>query len=350
MRCGGRQLVGWAVACLAILVMAGGASAQDLDLSETGAAVAFPVLTDYAKDTLVVVTNVGREAVVLHINVISNNATWSSANFSCPVTAGETTLFHFEGNGGGASVSYECSRIGVGVVPGAGDFRSSGISTAEGIMFVSIEDPLTGETLSKNVLFGDATVIDYARGSAFSVNGITFQGVDPLAQNGDRVYQFNNMEYTAFPSVLAANFLSDVEAYLILFTLDGTVGAPGPPPARGALNFWADGRATSFRSLFFDCFAVIPLSTPGRKAGYFELVPQIVSYPNIVHDAFYDGPRADGQRRVPIHGWIVQEDPYGYRSVEGNRLPNSAMWGRTLNQSRTPLIPSTGDVPTLATH
>jgi len=238
----------------------------------------------------------------------------------------------------------------VGVVPGAGEFHSSGIGTSEGIMFVSIEDPVSGQTLSSNVLFGDATVIDYGRGSAFSVNGITFQGIDPFAQNGDRSYRFDNMEYTAFPSVLASGFLSDVEAYLILFTLDGTVGSSGPPPARGALNFWADGRATSFRSLFFDCFAVIPLSTPGYTAGYFELVPQIVSYPNIVHDAFNDGPQADGQRRVPIHGWIVQEDPYGYRSVEGNRLRSPTVWGRTLNQSRTPLIPLPGDVPTLVTN
>jgi len=321
------------------------AQAGDLDLDEMGAALALPIITDDATETLIVVTNTAPQALILHINVISNDASWGSANFSCPVTRSETTLFRFRGIGGSAVVDYECSKLPG--VPGGGEFSQS-VGTPEGIMFIAIEDPETGLTLSQNVLFGDATVIDYAQGGAFSVGAIPFQGVVAAAQNGDRTYRFDNMEYTAFPGTLASHYVNGATTSLILFTLDGIVGGGGPP-ARGNLNFYQGGRATSFAGIFFDCFAIIPLRVSGRDFGFFDLTPRVVSYPNTVHDAFSDGPTADGQRRVPFHGWIVQE-VQSQRSIMGGRVPGFAQFGRTLNQSSTPLIPLPGDVPALVTN
>ena len=327
------------------LALSGVAQAGDLDLDEMGAALALPIITDDQTETLIVVTNTAPENLILHINVISNDASWGAANFDCPVTRSETTLFRFRGIGGSAVVDYECSRLAG--VPGGGEF-SQFIGTPEGIMFIAIEDPETGLTLSQNVLFGDATVIDFEQGGAFSVGAIPFQGVNVAAQDGDRTYRFDNMEYTAFPGTLASHYVNGATTSLILFTLDGIVGSGGPP-ARGNMNFYRGGRATSFSGIYFDCFAILPLRVSGRDFGFFDLTPQAVSYPNTVHDAFSDGPTADGQRRVPFHGWIVQEVQYR-QSIMGGRIPGFAQFGRTLNQSTTPLIPLPGDVPSLVTN
>jgi hypothetical protein len=358
------------------LAFCGQAVASTLDLDETAAAVAAPIITggssvSYSADaaTFITVTNAG-DAVRLHMNVISGDRDddWQSQNFDCLLTASETVLFVFtDGNDhkgssygdSGSDLYYECDE---GVEERGYDEENlvwTPMITRNGIMFISIEDPISGATLNSNQIFADWVVVDYNNGMAFSAGAIAFQGAVPDGGIPDRKYRFDGVEYAQFPAALATNFLApdyDINGHLILFSLDGTAGS-GSVPASVSIKFYNDDEVGYSAGYSFDCFSIVSLKSIdprfhaealGSMAGHLVLTPDLVNYPDLAHDSQFDGGGVLGVRKSTVHGWLVQTiDAEGeYSNDSFMRSRNNAAWARTLAQSTLPLQASNGDTPT----
>jgi hypothetical protein len=305
--------------------------------------------------------------VRLHVTVISGDSldAWSAQSFDCEVTRNETTLFVFSSDGtfpASSRLSYEC-------LDENGDsklFQDVPIQAQRGIFFVTLEDPVSGQTINSNQIFGDALVLDFGRGTAYSFDAISFQGRSLVAGVADRSYRFDNIEYAAFPSKLAANFLAPTEtpiagvtAELILFTLDGTVNSQFPPVAQVSVHFYNDDEMAHSAGHFFQCFDIVRLEAIdprflfpalGSQAGHLVLTPQTVTYGNLAHDASFDPGPANvvGVRKPPVHGWLVQTIVGGFDvGGAGLSMANDAAWARPLGQSQTPAVPAPGDTPVL---
>jgi len=355
-----RNVIGLATALAFVFGVSGQAAAVTFDLDETAAAVAAPVITggssvSYNSNavTLVTVTNAGPE-VILHVNVISGDSgdDWQAQNFDCRVTASETVLFVFEPGSSGSDLSYECN-LNTDVVD------RTPMITRNGIMFISLEDPATGETLNSDQIFADWVVVDYGSGSAFSSGAIAFQGGVPDGGTPDRKYRFDGIEYAQFPAALATNFVApdyDIDAHLVLFTLDGTAGAAnGGPEVSVSVKFYNDDEVQFSAGYTFDCFSIVDLrsidprfdaSALGSLAGHLTLTPELTNYSDLAHDSQYDGGGVIGVRKTPVHGWIVQTISDGGGGVNGSYTSTGdAAWARTLAQATLPLEPAAGDVP-----
>jgi len=366
-----------AMAMACVLGVATTSMAQNNNLDEVGAALALPVITDWETNTVTfnVVTNVSSDDLVLHVNVI-NGYDWSAFDFSCYVTASETTLFRFRPlDDYSLRLIFECTNPQTGEA----EPEEQTIDVDSGIMFVALEDP-QGGTVNQNAIFGDSVVVSFEQGYAWSVGAVSFQGIVPDAPGvDDRDYRFDGMEYSNFPSVLATNFIAPtsetarvgIDAELILFTLDGTTGISPGPNARLNIIFYNDDERPFSTSYAFDCFSIVRLTDIDSRfqrgpayldsaAGHMFMTPQITTQTSTTHDFLFDGPASngfDGQRRTPVHGWLVQTIHVGAKvcdfdacgQEEVPRFENNGAWARTLNQSTMALSPSTGDVPTLST-
>jgi hypothetical protein len=262
----------------------------------------------------------------------------------------------------------ECSRL-----PSDTDGRpiAQARILQNGVLFIAAADPTTGAVISEDVLFGDAVIVDFAGGQAYSVDPVSFQAGQG-ANDGDKIYRFDGQEYAQFPSILATNFIapfviSDVGgvlAELILITLDGTGGNIPVPRARlGGLAYDDDETPFDF-GWEFDCFDIAALEdidpnfrfVPGSPlglgslSGHLQLVPQPIATGNDFHDAAYgDG---NNVRRRAVHGWIVQSTHNvilpGSAPIPGTPgvlVQGRAAWARPLGQGTTPLPPFLGDQP-----
>src|SRR5262245_36201888 len=142
------------------------------DTNVVGSALALPVdIRENGRVTEIVVTNAG-PALYLHVALIDDD--WTEQDFSCFVTANETTLFEFRRDSADqTTLSYECSiDADVPPVPSA-SFNEVPVHIDRGIMFVSAEVDQGGfYTVTANQLFGDATVIDFDQGTAYSFEAI----------------------------------------------------------------------------------------------------------------------------------------------------------------------------------
>ena len=390
------QKIGVLLAVMAAAgITAGAASAQNLDLDEMAAALTLPVITggqgpntlklslgerilaDNAAITLDTVTNGRSTPVLLRVDVISGDPTgplggdrWQSDSFDCLLTGRETTTFLFIPNGAGSILYVECSTPFATGGPFA-DNKFLGLRAANGVMFVAAADPATGKTVSEDLIFGDAVVVDIALGQAYSFGAIPFQAGNGY-NNGNKVYSFDGQEYAKFPSVLATNFIAPdaapasarINAELILFTLDGTTGNPTAPRVAVAGLGYNDDEVPFDFQWEFDCFDIVQLQDMsqnfaqtflGSLSGHLQLVPQPVGTPGTdVHDAqFGDG---NNSRRRPVHGWIVQNVLTGQVVVLPGQpnvvqqanipaaMPGFAAWGRPLAQGRSALVPFLTDL------
>jgi hypothetical protein len=349
-----------AAAALFLGMGTGSASAQNLDLDEVGALLALPIVTGTGPTvTGIVVTNAG-PATTLHINVLSGDPgdNWFAQDFDCNVTANETVLFVFDWDGyDGSLASYECTNFLNGQ---AVETFDDPFEAREGIFVVTLKDPSSGDSINSNQIFGDATVIDFGAGAAYSVGAIPFQGVLPDGGVGDNEFRFDNVEYTRWPSALATNFIAAtpyISLELILFTLDGTAGQIQTPNAFVNIDFYNDDEVRKSTEKEFDCFIILDLpaldgrfyaSALGSYAGHMVIKPEGVTYNNLAHDTSFDGGPGSvpGVRVVPVHGWIVQSISEGGDLAElGLWNNNQAAWARTLAQSQLPLVVSSGDTP-----
>ncbi len=365
------------LALLALAGLVGGAPAraQNLDINQAGALLVLAVITggypgnpiqgtsgdvivpnDRAETRAKIWSGSGEPRILL-IDVISGDPPpqgdgWSSTSFQCGIEERGTVELTFLPSGDGATVSGECAAVG----NVQGGFRSWFVQAANGIAVVAVANE-EGVVVSEDVLVGGVTIVDDIAEEAFSLAAIPFQA--GTGQNdGNKVYHFDGLEYERFPSVLATNFLAptaDVDAELILFTLDGTVGSP-PRVKIGGFAYDDDEQYFDW-TYQFDCFDIVALeeldvnfaytggaSGLGSIAGHLEIVTQPVANGLDVHDAAYGD--ANFTRRRGVHGWIVQEAD-GVFLPGGQPTPRTGMfatggdarWGRTLAQSGTGLLP-----------
>ena len=397
-----RKLNAVALATLVATSLSASAGAQNLNLDEMASALALPIVTgayegNFLKNssgdvvitsqsavTLATITNGKTTPVRLKLDLISGDPgsyhgsdAWQSTSFECDLTGRETTTFAFippgAGNhgspgSGGSELYVECSDLNDNDTEGRP--RALFTNVQNGVLFAAVADPASGEVVSEDVIFGDAVVVDYALGQAYSFEAIAFQAGQ--GQNdGDKVYYFDNQEYAKFPAVLATNFIAPqspdyINAELILVTLDGGTGNVPTPRARlGGLAYNDDEEFFDFQ-WEFDCFDIVSLLDIdpnfdfqpgsvlglGSMSGHLQLVPQPVATANDAHDAeFGDG---NNVRRRGVHGWIVQnvtdgsalviaDNPIDGTPEIGSGIGGFAAWGRPLSQSTTALIPFLGD-------
>lgn len=355
-------------------------------------ALALPIdVNGVGRATEIVITNAG-PARTLHVTLIDDD--WLAWDFSCYVTRNETTLFEFEYDPASdpddptALLSHECTDSFSQNPNDPVVFDDVPFAIDQGIMLVTLEDhcevdtddnpetpPEEGScTVSSDQIFGDATVIDFDRGLAYSFDAIGFGAGSE--QDGDRQYEFDGSDYTAFPARLATNFLAptespppsgeeEISASLILFTLDGTIGSGSPPHAHLGVNFYNDDELRRSATHQFDGFDIISLVDPdpsdaiddgidqrflrnalGSDSGHLVLTPQSTLPGDAAHDSQFGD--ADDLRKTPVHGWLVQE------AIEGTRIGTNTLylasdpgWGRPLAASKATLVPVGNDVPTL---
>jgi len=331
-----------ATGVLAALLLAGEAGARNLHLTQVGAALALPFLTDPdGISTKLTITNALSAALELQVQVIDGDPgdPPSAPGFRCRVTGRETTVLTFTSLGPGRSrIDLECTSS---PETGSGQEteRVEAVDAGRGIVFVSVV--YQGRVVSEDGLLGDAVILDSGAGLAWSVNAIPLQA--GTANDGDGEYRFDGLEYAPFPAVVAAQFQAPderTETRLVLFTLDGQVGFPAP--AQAAIHFWNDDEVRRSTSVAFEGFAILDLARDvdprfrreflGSATGHLQLESFSTAYPS-PHDR-------DGLRRVPIHGWILhtlwRED-------------GAVAWGQVLRQSTTRFVPREGDVPALQT-
>jgi hypothetical protein len=395
---------------LAAAVAAGvwsGESAANLDIDEMAAVLVLPVITggqpgnplkfgargdvvipNQTAVTLATVTNASSDSVILQVNVISGDVVQQPApsdacqteSFICPLTGRETTTFVFTPLANGSTIWAECSEIQTDgtIAPNPVPFAQD-LDTQNGIMVISVADPLTPglPTVSQDVIFGDAIVVDQVAGQAYSFGAISFQA-GRRSNDGDKVYLFNSKEYAKFPSALTTSFLAPglqtgangVQAELILFTLDFATGSlPIPRVALGGITYNDDEEWCDW-DWEFDCFDVValedisschqlyPPADPrglGSISGHLEMWPQsILTAAGDSHDIKFGND--DGSRKRGVHGWIVQNVAGtdfvqvlpGNQPIAGTppvNVPYPTAWGRPLAQSTTDLIPNPGDKP-----
>jgi hypothetical protein len=258
------------------------------------------------------------------------------------------------------------------------DPRDVILKAQNGIMFVSVADPTDPRmpVVSQDVLFGDAIVVDEDAGQAYSFDAIGFQAGQG-ENDGDRVYRFDGLEYSAFPRGLASNFLAPgadvggnhVQAELILFTLDLTTDSlPLPRVVIGAFTYNDDEEYRDW-SHEFDCFEIAALgdiyqsnnyhgpSSPlglGSVSGHLEMYSQASTTALDPHDLEFGND--DGIRNRGFHGWLVQNatgvvlaGDQPTPAAPSVSVTNPSAWGRPLAASLTELVPNLGDVgPVLA--
>jgi hypothetical protein len=380
-----------AVIAAPLALVAAPASAENLDLTEVAAALALPIITEAPEAeeedpmcpegeeceaslggdwTSIIITNTGSKGVRLGFQVLSGDLedSWTANSFDCPLSGNETTHFLIAPNEHGdnsSTIYFECS------IPGAtGDDpdslnveRVEVVNAAKGILFAYVKDAF-GDVVSNDVLIGTATVIDFDDDTAWSVDAVPFQGGDVLAQDGNREFRFDGLEFLQFPSMVLTQFHApsyDVEAELILFTLDGTTGAA--PDVELKVDFWNDDELKRDADYAFDCFDIVKLEdidprfkreSLGSSVGHLKLTPKVASQEDEarVHDILFgDG---NGVRRVPVHGWIVQEiedggsirtSPDDYHGkVKTPELEGEAAYARNLYQNKFSLVPFGKDV------
>jgi hypothetical protein len=329
------------------------------DTNVVGSALALPVdISENGRVTEIVVTNAG-PAIFLHVTLIDQF--WNAQDFTCFVTANETTLFEFRRNAANdPTLSYECTTnyLSQPPVPSV-TFTEVPVEIERGIMFVSVENG-PGFTATANQLFGDATVIDFDQGTAYSFEAISFRSIQ---NDFNREYRFDDFEYTRFPARLAANFIAptppsgadDLVAELVLFTLDGTIDSGFPHNAQVSVIFYNDDEVRFSAGYAFDCFSIVRLTdidprffaaSLGSVAGHLVLTPQVVSYGDLAHDFLFGN--GNGVRRTPVHGWLVETGTMGTQIGGGPLwLSGNVAWGRPLARSITNLVPEGIDVPTL---
>ncbi len=339
----GRYLAAFFAVVIAAGAWSGQAGAENLDIDELAAALVLPVITgadgpnplkagvrgdvvipNQSARTLATVTNGWSESVILQVDVISGDVVapgepsdaCQTQSFVCPLTARETTTFVFSPwEDGKSRVDVECSTVvrdpagNIIDVTSDPDPKAMVLNAQNGIMFVSVADPLAEghPTVSSDVLIGDAVVVDSWTGLAYSFSAISFQAGQG-ANDGDKVYAFDGLEYAKFPAALAANFLAPgrttganrVDAELILFTLDFATGnLPLPRSAIGGLTYNDDEEYCDWGHEF-DCFEITALEdidacnsiypAPsslglGSISGHLEMHPQAIATANDSHDA-----------------------------------------------------------------
>jgi hypothetical protein len=329
------------------LLLGSGAASAGSDLNEVGAFLVYPAIASFdfagqaGLETFVTITNAGSLPVVAHVSYINGDDSSYQYCYECdfeiPLTGNDTETLVVTFSNGATRIVSEDSPLDMTC------------DWPYGMLVVALQNA-AGATITDNVLLGEQVVVDYAKGAAFSIPAIPFQG--GASGDGDRVYEFNDSEYGKMPRIVAADFLApsisdpNSGATLALFTLNFERQFP---PLSDCSVTGFDAHEHPFSASFqFGCWGATDLC---------EISPEFC-YPNLglfsqdshgwlqlncrvdVNPGAADGFEAKGG----VHGAIIQKQAAlsTLAAGSGATILSEAAWARLLYQSVT-----TGDAVTL---
>jgi hypothetical protein len=319
------------------------------DLNEVGALLVYPSIatlpaagTNFV-ETFVTITNAGPLPQVAHISYINGNATSFQYCYECdfelPLTGNDTEVLVIQYGPTGIHVRGEDLPIAMSC------------PFPYGMLVVSLEDGL-GNTVTDNVLLGEEVVVDYLNGAAYSIPAVPFQGLG--GGDGDRAYEFDDVEYGRMPRIVAADFLAPKlgdgsAAVLSLFTLN--FDRQFPPLTDCSVTGYDAFESPFSASFQFGCWVAADICAISPEFCW----PNLGLFGNLdTHGWLQLNCRVDRERNGSfdanggVHGAIVQWQPQGSSIAASDtdgvteQFFSAAAWGRLLYQSVT-----TGDSVTL---
>jgi hypothetical protein len=293
------------LAGLMLLLAAGGANAGT-DLNEVGAFLVYPLVASFSfgsadwsynegssvVETFVTITNASNSSISAHVSYI--NGDWYDytycyeCDFDIPLTGRDTETLVVTYDAGGIVIQSEDGTI------------SRSCPHKFGFITVNVESASGGATLTDNILLGSEVVVDYSLGMALSLAAIPFQGKVPggVDDSGDRVFHFDDQEYSKLPRVIAADFLAPdpsdtygITGALALFTLGFERQFP-PKVDCSVTGYDADEHPFS-RSFQFGCWTFEDLC---------DLDPEFC-YPNLSAGPCVPYGK-DDDKLCDTHGWL----------------------------------------------
>lgn len=349
-----------ALAVTAVLLVAGtGLARAGTDLNEVAAFLVFPGVvatfdTEHAVDTFITITNASDQPVEVHISFVNGEVGAEECyecNFDIFLTGNDTetlvvTRDFFTNNTQiisedrddpfSTGASYTCPHV-------------------FGFITANAQDPDTKATLTSNVLLGEEVVVDYSFGAAVSVPAVSFQGKN--GGDGDRWYEFDDLEYGKMAKVVAADFLAPNaideqgfhQAFLTLFTLGFERQAP--PITDCSVTGYDAFEHPFSRSFRFGCWTTISLEDIHPEfafpnLGINALLPDTHGWLKlnckVDHDANGTFDAIGGVQGAISHA-VGPNTQLAFRNLTAWNVTNNPLaWSRLLYQSVT-----TGDAVTL---
>jgi len=310
---------------LAVLVTTGVANAR----TGPSAVLALPYLADGGAETYAKISRDDPSSgapYVLRIVALDGDvgSDFAGQSLACRLDPLDSTQVRVRGVGGGAAeMSADCRPQG----GGAKATLTRPISGERGALFVALEDPATGLTVSVDAIAGEATLFDFGAGSSWSTDAIGFRaGTGP--NDGDRTYRFDGTEYElsragAVVDIEAAT--ADVDPKLVLFVPDGTSGDGGPLASLAIFATNADAMVHN-ASYDFSGFEVVRLADIdpnladpffGTATGQLEYTVTVVNRTTDGHDSWPSIGNGDQLRRAPVLAWVLRDAVLGSDAASG---------------------------------
>ncbi len=199
-----RALMMWGAAVVLVLCTSG-ASAQ-VTTDEPGALLMFPkVIVDGTRDTIIQISNASGQGVAARcfytspeIDGASGQVVWLTVDFQIQLTRFQPTVWRAS-EGRLVTPGDRPPELEPGPVPPlapgfTGELRCVVVSDTE-------------EPISRNVLTGDATIVDPSTQEARRYQAIAVKGLPH--NNRDNVLLLNNVEYASCPRMLLLNHFFD---------------------------------------------------------------------------------------------------------------------------------------------
>jgi len=327
----------FAVGLALCLAFTFGTAQAELDLNEVGAFLVYPGAAAFVNgginiETFLTITNTSSASIIAHVSFINGNELdpryCYECDFDVPMTGLDTETLVLTRNNNQTDI--------VNLDSGARRSCSQFI----GFVTVDVEDA-AHNVLTANVLLGEEVVVDYSNGAALSVEAVSIQGG---TGNGDRTFDFNDVEYRKFPSVLGADFLAPdyqagpLFAHLVLFTLAFERGFV--PLTDCSVTGFDAFEAQFSGSHQFGCWTVVPLDaiSPEFAWPFLGNAFQNNDHGWLQLECTVFGNSSLAEVDGGVHGAIVQYAATGAvlrRASLGPALANAAAWGRLLYQSGT---------------
>ncbi len=230
------------VGCFLLLIIHVGFSG--VQSKEVGAVLIFPgfwATTD--TDTYLTFTNHGASSINAHVRLIGSSSC-SGCHFDVLMAPRQTTRLLLDRDVGlGTTLISDVSSTG-------GPTLLAACAEQTGFAVVIPEAPgvTPRQTLGDNVLLGDAVVMSSSANAASQFSAIVVQAAG--LNDGDRILDFNGIEYTRFPSLTTGEFWAPnptVDPRLVLFNVNFVEGAvPSTNCSMNYVNAQSDFFSTSF--------------------------------------------------------------------------------------------------------
>jgi hypothetical protein len=250
-----------------VLAVASGAAFAGVNSKELGAVLIYPTYQAYSGDdidTYITLTNDKNLPVRAHFEVISGRDC-DGCSFNVELTPYETQRLWFnreqitEG-GSYATFIRDASQHSFSL-PNPPPVIAA-CNDSEGFVVVSLEDPnlIDAATLGENMLHGDLVIVHLEDGTSAQMGAIAIQAAGD--NDGNRVLEFDGVEYARFPSIVTGNFWAPniaLETELILFNVGFQVGQVPEPVTICDINYVNAYEFQLDTDYDFDCYSRVQL-------------------------------------------------------------------------------------------